>query len=446
MAVKYVKDFAFDSGFGYTGSAGKTPVRGYNRGGKVFDNSTRNPISKFPELAPAMVGKGPGKMGGKTSDVAPMSTAKANPQIAKYAKGGKVKKPPMAKPMKAKMMKKAEGGPVAEITPSDGMSPLQAMAKPKYEELLEALPMVPGEPSAEFDLRVPPLPPVKREFVMPPEFDETGMRKGPDRGGSRMYDPTAPFAPELMQADLQQTPPPLDYERMDDAHTRMTEMNQELMRQMEAMRNKSAPLTAKIESPLVPASKRYPAPELMDRPLGDLRPLPEEPNYRVPLFGDEPPIGTPLPPSPLARAAMPTKADRMATRRDNMMAARDIMDRYVAGNRNAMPRRSMAPGMRGMAESKARRAMPVAPREPMIQLPRAPQGGIMTYAKGGKVSKGEQKIGKVMGEFKRGELHSGSKKGPVVTNPKQAKAIALSEARAAGAKIPKKAMGGKACG
>jgi hypothetical protein len=35
---------------------------------------------------------------------------------------------------------------------------------------------------------------------------------------------------------------------------------------------------------------------------------------------------------------------------------------------------------------------------------------------------------KVMHEFKSGELHSGSKKGPVVTNPKQAIAIALSEA------------------
>lgn len=68
------------------------------------------------------------------------------------------------------------------------------------------------------------------------------------------------------------------------------------------------------------------------------------------------------------------------------------------------------------------------------------------YAKGG-LNKGEKKIGKVMGEFKRGELHSGSKKGPVVRNPKQAVAIALSEARGAGAKIPKKkAMGGKACG
>ena len=39
------------------------------------------------------------------------------------------------------------------------------------------------------------------------------------------------------------------------------------------------------------------------------------------------------------------------------------------------------------------------------------------------------KIKKVMGEFKHGALHSGSKKGPVVTNPKQAVAIAYSEAK-----------------
>jgi hypothetical protein len=53
------------------------------------------------------------------------------------------------------------------------------------------------------------------------------------------------------------------------------------------------------------------------------------------------------------------------------------------------------------------------------------------YAKGGKVTskKGQAKVGKVMREFKEGKLHSGSKKGPKVTNPKQAMAIALSEAR-----------------
>lgn len=65
------------------------------------------------------------------------------------------------------------------------------------------------------------------------------------------------------------------------------------------------------------------------------------------------------------------------------------------------------------------------------------------YAKGG--PKGAAKISKVMGEFKAGTLHSGSKKGPEVKSPKQAVAIALSEARDAGAKIPvKKAMGGPA--
>lgn len=69
-------------------------------------------------------------------------------------------------------------------------------------------------------------------------------------------------------------------------------------------------------------------------------------------------------------------------------------------------------------------------------------GSCEGYAKGGSV-KGAAKIAKVMGEFKSGALHSGSKSGPEVTNPKQAVAIALSEARKAGAKVPaKKAAGG----
>ncbi len=51
--------------------------------------------------------------------------------------------------------------------------------------------------------------------------------------------------------------------------------------------------------------------------------------------------------------------------------------------------------------------------------------------------KEKRKIKKVMSEFKEGELHSGSKKGPVVNDKKQAIAIGLSEARKSGAKIPK---------
>ena len=51
-------------------------------------------------------------------------------------------------------------------------------------------------------------------------------------------------------------------------------------------------------------------------------------------------------------------------------------------------------------------------------------------------TKGKRKIHKVMKEKKEGELKSGS--GKKVTSRKQAVAIALSEARKSGAKIPKK--------
>ena len=55
-----------------------------------------------------------------------------------------------------------------------------------------------------------------------------------------------------------------------------------------------------------------------------------------------------------------------------------------------------------------------------------------------KETKAQKKIHKTLKEFKEGELHSGSKKGPKVTNRKQAIAISLSQARKEGAKIPKK--------
>ena len=50
--------------------------------------------------------------------------------------------------------------------------------------------------------------------------------------------------------------------------------------------------------------------------------------------------------------------------------------------------------------------------------------------------KARAKVGKVMHEFKHGQLKSGGK--AKVKNPKQAIAIGLSEARRAGAKVPAK--------
>lgn len=50
--------------------------------------------------------------------------------------------------------------------------------------------------------------------------------------------------------------------------------------------------------------------------------------------------------------------------------------------------------------------------------------------------KAQEKVGETMHEMKEGKLKSGS--GKKVTNPKQAVAIGLSEARKEGAKVPKK--------
>ncbi len=50
--------------------------------------------------------------------------------------------------------------------------------------------------------------------------------------------------------------------------------------------------------------------------------------------------------------------------------------------------------------------------------------------------KAQEKVEESMHEFKRGKLKSSS--GHKVTNPKQAIAIGLSEARKEGAKVPKK--------
>ncbi|HMI77786.1 MAG TPA: DUF6496 domain-containing protein [Ferruginibacter sp.] len=56
--------------------------------------------------------------------------------------------------------------------------------------------------------------------------------------------------------------------------------------------------------------------------------------------------------------------------------------------------------------------------------------------------KASEKIEKVMHEKKKGTLESGS--GKKVTSRKQAIAIGISEARKAGAKVPKKATSKKA--
>lgn len=94
------------------------------------------------------------------------------------------------------------------------------------------------------------------------------------------------------------------------------------------------------------------------------------------------------------------------------------LDKMMRERRAEMPARAAAP-----ARQMPVAARPEAPARPMAERmeTRRPM-----FKKGGAVK--DKKVAKVMREYKKGELHSG-KDGPVVKNPKQAMAIALSEAR-----------------
>ncbi len=89
-------------------------------------------------------------------------------------------------------------------------------------------------------------------------------------------------------------------------------------------------------------------------------------------------------------------------------------------------------GPMGPQRPEVQQPNPRSPTRPGPQVEPAPidtrttPPQMATYKKGG-----QTKVGKVMGEFKEGKLHSGSKSGPVVKSRKQAIAIGLSEARKA---------------
>lgn len=68
----------------------------------------------------------------------------------------------------------------------------------------------------------------------------------------------------------------------------------------------------------------------------------------------------------------------------------------------------------------------------LLSAGETPQPKKSKKSKSPKGPKAKAKIHKVMKEFKASKLHAGSKKGPKVTNKKQALAIALSESKRKG--------------
>jgi hypothetical protein len=102
---------------------------------------------------------------------------------------------------------------------------------------------------------------------------------------------------------------------------------------------------------------------------------------------------------------------------------KDTGERYASRKEMMKHEREESPSMKREEMMKSRSMVNRDPRVPLIP----PTGGLgmMGMKSGGKF---QSKVGKVMGEFKEGKLHSGGSD-KTVKNPKQAIAIALSEAR-----------------
>ncbi len=100
-------------------------------------------------------------------------------------------------------------------------------------------------------------------------------------------------------------------------------------------------------------------------------------------------------------------------------------------SRKAMAKHEMEETPRMQREEVMQRATVKAPRK---GVPVAPVGPLLAMKKGGMTKAAAAKIPKVMSEYKAGELHSGSKSGPVVKSHLRAGAIAMSEAKQAAKK------------
>lgn len=385
MGVKYVKDFSFPTTGGFHGD-----VQRYAKGGHV---------TKVPAKAKASAKDMPAR-------AKPNAPAKGAPKMASkpatgkrqgYNEGGRVpgyemdrlptKRPPgrgmdlaPARRFKGDYQGYAEGGPVDEILPGDGRGGLEAVPMPKPKPM--------GNPYYD----------IPDNFFVP----ELPTRADRPPLEEPVYATPAPYAgPTIAEED------PNFYR---EAVSRMQQEMQELP--------PSPPPLLAPEEP-VPYREVRSGPRMERWSDGTYHYLPEHTGKRTPLEF--------LPDHYRRLNQEVFKAERGANRRE-MVGARGA--RRVAGEQMARPiaaPRAPTPRM-GIPK------MPeISPFDPSV---RAGYGDreIPVFKKGGEV-KGK-KIAKVMGEYKRGELRSGSKKGPKVTNPKQAMAIALAQSRS------KKAEGG----
>ncbi len=468
--LKYVSEFSFPSDKGYSGSAGKTMVKGYARGGscgpmKKADggmvDDPRRPMmdrtvgeyinavnrERAMEMADMMAAeraaallRAPRRISqGLRSPRAEMARERAiMGEDAGYKKGGMA----MRKQYPTNNGKPMISGPKASPAPKADM--LYSKKEVNAKNLLRDG-KAPALPHAKGSVNMKSGGPVKKAIggVMPGggKMTQSQMQaaaqggRSPGGGGLGL----AGLTQSQMQAAAQGGRPGVSVARMQTTPSPLSQSDLRVMQQA-AQQNKG-------EIRIPPKEIMQQAPGV--RPRGAGGPLPQvevNPNVR--------PIPSPNSRSSMLQGQIPANPQnvRYATK-EAAAAGQKAWDAYQQlpqSQRQAME--SVRGQMQQQMAGRGPQTMPpvgsrVGTGGPGAPLPgRKTMGGVMP--KPGQVGSatgstpniggvpgrvmakgGAAKVGKVMREFKAGELHSGSKSGPVVKSRKQAIAIGLSEAR-----------------
>lgn len=423
MAVKYVKDFSFPASGGFHGD-----VQRFAKGGHV---------TKVPAKAKASAKDMPAraKPNAPARGAPKMKSEPAKGKRQGYNEGGRVpgydmdrlpaKKPPgrtmdlaRSKPFKGAYEGYADGGDVAPL-PFLGKGSDRGGSPQMPENYVGPGPVGPMVPE-EYDFLpeiMPRSPDMYRSEPIHYVWSDGTYNYTPEESGRRT--PLGALSSSLRAKDPRSQEPVYarDVETRLDRGVRPGQMARQ--QRVEDRVNAARQALFEDKAPRYEIQPYLPPEEFLMRiprePRGGFGPLPpEEPSVRIPReprggFGPLPPEESKylptLPPLPPELPGISIDEDRES-----------IMPVSPAPMKNI--------GFKIPSPSDAEVV-------PYMVAPPSPG----RFAKGGKVQK-------VMREYKEGKLHSGSKKGPLVKNREQAVAIALSEARKAGAKIPKKAEGG----
>ena len=436
MGCKYVKDFKFDSANGYTGSTGKTEVKAYMRGGVVRKAPLDAAVPKQTPTDMRPLRTANAKTAMKEATQKNVSGASGKIKTAgQYAKGGAVKK----------SGKYADGGyvnqsGVSQLTPEEmaqaNSAPTgpQRMAGPG----VQLTPVQAGMGRSQTQQR-------GRE----PNLFELQAQRNAQQPQARM----SPLELQQIQRQQQQIFNSPEMRQMQMLQQRL--QNSPMMQNMQMLQQRMG------------QGMQKPSPSMIR----------QQDMYDMPGPGFGMPMPMPMPTSP-QRGGLPQMPNETAMQRMQNAKGRSPQQRMGQGARSNYNTGGMAcatgcqvemkkGGKSKKADKKAPAKKPAARRNDkqsdamaeqvlMQMLAQASQTGSMPGVpmqgmpmpapgaravptasqapmlpmKSGGMSKGQQaKVGRVMGEYKRGDLHSGSKSGPVVKNRDQAVAIAMSEAR-----------------